>query len=59
MRIPINKIDSRKPQVGQDLRINFFRFQGQPPDRKGIAWQPTNSDTYHVPEAFGRLHMEN
>ena len=59
MRIPINKIDSRRPRAGQDLRINFFRFQGPPPDRKSIAWQPTNSDTYHLPEAFGRLHMEN
>ncbi|HLH31154.1 MAG TPA: carbohydrate-binding family 9-like protein [Terriglobia bacterium] len=58
MRIPIDKIESRKPQAGQDLRINFFRFQGPPPDRKSIAWQPTNADNFHVPEAFGRLHME-
>ena len=58
MRIPIDKIDSRKPQAGQDLRINFFRFQGPPPSRKSIAWQPTNADSFHVPEAFGRLRME-
>jgi hypothetical protein len=58
IRIPINKIDTRAPQAGQDLRINFFRFQGPPPDPKSIAWQPTNADNYHVPEAFGRLHME-
>lgn len=38
MRIPINKIDSRTPQAGQDLRINFFRSQGPPPGRKSIAW---------------------
>jgi hypothetical protein len=58
MRIPIEKIDKRKPQAGQELRINFFRFQGPPPDRKRIAWQPTNSNNYHVPEAFGRLRFE-
>jgi len=58
MRIPIDKIDKRKPQAGQELRINFYRFQGPPPNRKRIAWQPTNSDNYHVPEAFGRLLME-
>ena len=58
MRIPIDKIDTRKPQARQELRINFYRFQGPPPDRKRIAWQPTNSDNYHVPEAFGLLRME-
>ena len=58
MRIPVDKIDKRKPQAGQELRINFYRFQGPPPDRKRIAWQSTNSDNYHTPEAFGRLRME-
>ena len=57
MRIPMDKIDTRKPQAGQVLRINFYRFQGPPPDRKRIAWQPTNSDNFHVPEAFGRLQL--
>src|SRR5262249_35758380 len=58
MRIPIDKIDRRKPQAGQELRINFYRFQGPPPDRKRIAWQPTGNDNYHTPEAFGLLRME-
>jgi len=58
MRIPVDKIDARKPQAGQELRINFYRFQGPPPNRNRIAWQPTNSDNYHVPEAFGTLRME-
>jgi hypothetical protein len=58
MRIPMDKIDKRTPRVGQDLRINFFRFQGPPPDRKRIAWQPTHADNYHVPEAFGLLRLE-
>ena len=59
MRIPMDKIDQRKPQASQELRINFYRFQGPPPDRKRIVWQPTNADHYHVPEAFGRLRMVN
>ena len=58
MRIPIDKIDNRVPKAGQELRINFYRFQGPPPDRKRIAWRPTGSDNYHTPEAFGRLRME-
>lgn len=58
MRIPLDKIDKRKPQVGQELRINFYRIQGPPPNRKYVAWQPTNSNSYHVPEAFGLLRME-
>jgi hypothetical protein len=58
MKIPMNKIDTRPPAVGQLLRINFYRLQGPPPNRKGIAWQPTNSDSYHVPEAFGQLRLE-
>lgn len=58
MRIPLSKIDQRPPQPGQEMRINFYRFQGPPPDRKRIAWQPTGSNNYHVPEAFGRLRLE-
>ncbi len=55
MQIPFASIDTRPPRAGNELRANFYRMQGPPPDRLGIAWQPTNSKTYHVPEAFGRL----
>jgi hypothetical protein len=58
MRIPLAKIDQRAPKAGLEMRINFYRFQGPPPDRKRIAWRPTNSNNYHVPEAFGRLILE-
>jgi hypothetical protein len=57
MRIPIGAIDKRTPRTGLEYRINFYRFQGPPPDRRRIAWQPTHSDNYHVPEAFGRLRL--
>jgi len=58
MRIPITRIDTRAPQAGVEMRINFYRLQGPPPQRKGIAWQPTNNPSYHTPEAFGRLRLE-
>jgi hypothetical protein len=57
MRIPIDKIDARKPEAGLEMRVNFFRLQGPGPSRKRIAWQPTMKPTYHVPEAFGRLKL--
>lgn len=55
MRIPLASIDTRKPEAGNELRVNFYRLQGPKPNRAGIAWQPTNAPSYHVPEAFGRL----
>jgi len=38
--------------------VNFYRMQGPQPDRKKIAWQPTWSESFHVPEAFGILKLE-
>ena len=55
MRIPIASVDGAAANERSEMRINFYRLQGPGPDRKGIAWQPTNSRTYHVPEAFGRI----
>jgi hypothetical protein len=57
MRIPLDTIDDRPPQAGRELRVNFYRLQGPGPARKGIAWQPTNAASYHVPEAFGRMKL--
>ncbi len=58
MRIPLKSIDDRKPANGLEMRVNFYRCQGPNPGRKYIAWQPTKSRTFHVPEAFGRLVLE-
>lgn len=55
MQIPMKAIDSRTPRAGNQMRVNLYRIEGAPPNRIYIAWQPTNSATYHVPEAFGRL----
>lgn len=57
MQIPWKSIDPREPRAGNELRINFYRAQGPPP-RKMIAWRPTHSATFHVPESFGTLKLE-
>ncbi|HKW97371.1 MAG TPA: carbohydrate-binding family 9-like protein [Bryobacteraceae bacterium] len=58
MRIPIKSIDKRPPAPGNEMRINFYRCQGANPHRKYIAWQPTGAETFHVPEAFGKMKLE-
>ena len=58
MKIPLDQIDRRPPKPGLEFRINLYRIQGPPPGRKFIAWQPTNSPSYHTPTAFGRLRLE-
>ncbi|MGH9633104.1 MAG: carbohydrate-binding family 9-like protein [Bryobacteraceae bacterium] len=55
MQIPIESIDKRPPKPGNEMRVNFYRFQGPPPDRKAVAWQPTGNRSNHTPKAFGRL----
>ena len=58
MQIPWKSIDERQPKPSNELRVNFYRMQGPPPDRKKIAWQPTRQPSYHVPEAFGTLKLQ-
>ena len=57
MRIPMDKIDTRAAAAGNELRVNFYRLQGAPPNRKYVSWRPTGAMNYHVPEAFGTLKM--
>ena len=57
MRIPFSAIDRRTPAPGNDFRINLFRSQGPPADRKQVAWQAPMSDSFHVPEHFGLLEL--
>jgi hypothetical protein len=57
MQIPMSAIDARPVKEGNEMRINFYGFQGPPPDKKWLAWQPTNARNYHVPESFGRLAL--
>jgi hypothetical protein len=57
MRIPYASIDHQRAAAGNLLRVNFYRGQGPAQDHKKIAWQPTSSATFHVPESFGTLKL--
>jgi hypothetical protein len=57
MRIPLGSIDSRLPQVGNELRVNFCRQDGAGRNRDFLAWQPTGAWTPHRPEKFGTLKL--
>ena len=57
MRIPFAAIDQHPPAEGSTFRINLFRAQGPPSQRKYISWQATMSDSFHVPERFGILKL--
>jgi hypothetical protein len=57
MRIPLAAVDQHPPADGAMFRINLFRAQGPPSQRKYIAWQPTMSESFHVPECFGILKL--
>jgi hypothetical protein len=57
MKIPWTALDDAPPSIGKTLRVNFFRSQGPPSNRKEMAWQPTMSETFHVPERFGLLRL--
>jgi len=57
MKIPWTALDEIPPSPGKTLRVNFFRSQGPRSNRKEIAWQPTLSETFHIPERFGLLRL--
>lgn len=57
MRIPMSSITGKPAAQGTEFRLNFFRMQGPPPDRKALYWRPSGRETFHVPEAFGRLRL--
>lgn len=54
-KIPIKSFDSRTPKAGNEVRINFYRIQGADSNRTLVNWQPVHNETFHTPEAFGRL----
>lgn len=59
MRIPLESLGIRAPKNGTEARVNLYRCQGPPKDRKYINWQPVNNESFHTPEAFGRLRLDN
>jgi hypothetical protein len=59
MRIPMQAIGVPAPKPGVETRINLYRCQGPPDHRKYINWQAVKNETFHTPEAFGRLRLRN
>jgi len=59
MRIPMPTIDTRAPKPGLEMRINLYRIQGPPPRRRHVNWQTVKRDSFHTPEAFGRLRLRD
>jgi hypothetical protein len=57
MRVPFTALQRRPAAVGEKFRTNLFRSQGRPPNRAAVVWQPTMSDTFHIPEKFGLLRL--
>jgi hypothetical protein len=57
MQIPWKAIDPRPPATGNQLRLNLYRIEGAPPNRRYIAWRPVHSPSFHTPEAFGTLRL--
>jgi Carbohydrate family 9 binding domain-like len=55
MKIPFPSIDPRPPQAGREFRINLYRIQGK--KRTFMAWQPTQNESFHMPEVFGKLRL--
>jgi len=58
MRIPLESVGI-PPRADAEARVNLYRCQGPPASRKYINWQPVHNETFHTPEAFGRLRLQD
>jgi len=57
MRIPFSALQNRPPAKNEVFRANLFLSEGLPPCLIQQTWQPTLSNTFHVPEKFGLLRL--
>jgi len=55
LRIPLAALSETRPAAGTRWRFNFVRRDCA--NRTALAWSPTLSSTYHVPERFGTLEF--
>jgi hypothetical protein len=55
LRIPFASIDAVQPATGRVYRANLFRTHGSGARRAYICWRAPMSNSFHVPERFGRL----
>lgn len=58
-RIPVKSFAEQPAAAGAEYRINLYRIEGPEPHRNYLSWRPTGSPSYHVPEAFGLLRLED
>ncbi len=59
MRIPMASLAMSSPKPGDVFRLGLYRIEGPPPNRKYGSWQPLYRGTYHTPESFGTLALDN
>jgi hypothetical protein len=57
MEIPWKSIAAAAPKAAQEFRLNLYRIEGGPKDRKYITWRAVNNPSFHTPAAFGRLRL--
>ncbi len=56
LRIPLEALSPVQPQPGTRWRLNFFRCDRA--NEAFLAWNPTLTGSFHVPERFGVLTFE-
>ena len=56
VRIPLGALSPVKPQAGACWRLNLFRCDRA--NEAFLAWNPTLTGSFHVPERFGVLEFE-
>jgi hypothetical protein len=54
-RIPLSALAPSPPKPGDRWRINFYRCDRA--NHAFLAWNPTLSGTFHVPERFGAVEL--
>jgi len=57
MKIFFAGLDTPSPQEGIIFLVNLFRTEGPRDHSVEVLWQPTMSETFHVPEKFGLLKL--
>ena len=55
LRIPLQSLSEINPGLGTRWRLNLFRCDRA--NNASLAWHPTLSGTFHVPERFGTLEF--
>jgi hypothetical protein len=58
MRIPMSAFRRSTPRAGDRVPLGLYGASGPPPGTKYISWQPTDRRTFHVPESFGALILD-